>query len=96
MKTRLFTYVECPCGHRGALIESTDTRSSSDGEHQAWLRQLTHAGTYEGADGLFADMKPGCPACGRSLGPDDVVGRRELQGTDEVLRPPQTPLDAGR
>jgi len=96
MKTRIFTYVECPCGHRGALIESIDTRSSPDGGHQTWLRQLTRAGTYEGVDRLFAAMKPGCPVCGRSLGLDDVVRRSELQGTDEVLRPPQTPLRTGR
>lgn len=86
MKTRIFTYVECPCGHRGALIESIDAGVAPDGWYQAWLRKLTHAGTYDGGDGLFAEMRPGCPACGRSLGPDDVVGRSEWQRTGEVLR----------
>lgn len=86
MKTRIFTYVECQCGHRGALIETIDVGAFSNGWHKAWLRKLTHAGTYDGGDGLFAKLKPGCPACGRSLGPEDVVGRNELQGTGEVLR----------
>lgn len=86
MKTRTFTYVECPCGHRGALIETIETGIFSAGQHRAWLRGLTRAGTYDGEDGLFARMKPGCPACGRSLSPDHVVGRSELQGTGGVLR----------
>ncbi|MFM0653568.1 hypothetical protein [Paraburkholderia sediminicola] len=86
MKTRVFTYVKCPCGHRGALIETIDADVFTNGWHKVWLRKLNHAGTYQGGDGLFAKLKPGCPACGRSLGPDDVVGRNELQGTGEVLR----------
>ena len=86
MKTRIFTYVECSCGHRGALIETIDAGAFRAGWHQARLRKLTHAGTYDGENGLFAAMKPGCPACGRSLSPDDVAGRTELQGTGEVLR----------
>jgi hypothetical protein len=87
MKSRIFTYVECACGHRGALIETLNAGAFRVGGHQAWLRQLTHDGTYDGEDGLFADMKPACPVCCRSLSPDDVVGRSELQGTGEVLRP---------
>ncbi|MFM0557931.1 hypothetical protein P0D69_44470 [Paraburkholderia sediminicola] len=86
MKTRIFTYVECRCGHRGALIESLDVGDFPYRRYRTWLRNLAHTGRYDGGDGLFADTKPGCPACGRSLGPDDVVGRSELQGTDEVLR----------
>lgn len=86
MKTRIFTYVECPCGHRGALIETIETGVFPAGQHRTWLRKLTRAGTYDGGDVLFAKMKPGCPACGRSVGPADVVGRSELQGTGEVLR----------
>jgi hypothetical protein len=74
-------------GHRGALIESLDIGDFSDHRYRTWLRNLTHAGTYDGGDGLFAKMKPGCPACGRSLVPDDIVGRSELQGSGEVLRP---------
>jgi hypothetical protein len=69
------------------LIETVDSGVFRVGWHQAWLRNLTHAGTYDGADGLFYAMKPGCPVCGRSLSPADVVGRSELQGTGEVLRP---------
>jgi hypothetical protein len=86
MKTRIFTYAECPCGHRGALIETIDAGAFPSGSRKTRLRRLTHAGTYNGGDGLFLEIKPGCPACGRSLGPDDVVGRSELQGTGEVLR----------
>ena len=87
MKTRVFTYVECTCGHRGALIETLDVGDFKERRHRTWLRNLAHTGTYDGEDGLFEKMKPGCPACGRSLGPDDVVGRSELHGSDEVLRP---------
>lgn len=86
MKTRIFTYVECRCGHRGALIESLDEGDFPYRRYRTWLRNLTHAGRYDGGDALFAEMKPGCPTCGRSLGPDDVIGRSELQGTGEVLR----------
>jgi hypothetical protein len=85
MKTRIFTYVECSCGHRGALIETIEAGAFRAGSHQARLRKLTHAGTYDGEDNLFAAMKPGCPACGRSVSPADVVGRSELQGTGDVL-----------
>jgi hypothetical protein len=86
MKIRIFTYVECPCGHRGALIESSDAGVLPDGWRQTWLRKLTHAGSYDGGNDLFAEMTPGCPACGRSLGPDDVVGHSELRGTAKVMR----------
>lgn len=79
MKTRIFTHVECPCGHRGALIESIDANVAPDGWRQAWLRNLNHAGDYDGDNELFAETRPGCPACGRSLGPDNVVGRSETQ-----------------
>jgi hypothetical protein len=91
MKTRIFTYLECPCGHRGALIETIDAGVFSNGWHKAWLRGLTHTGTYDREDRLFAEMKPGCPACGRSLGPDDVVGRSELRDSGEVLRKKASP-----
>ncbi|MFL9912151.1 hypothetical protein [Paraburkholderia sp. RL17-337-BIB-A] len=87
MKTRIFTYVEWPCGHRGALIESLDIGDLSDRRHRTGLRNLTPSGTYDGGDGPFAKLKPGCPACGRSLDPDDVVGRSELHGSGEALRP---------
>ncbi|AJZ62235.1 hypothetical protein OI25_4898 [Paraburkholderia fungorum] len=87
MKTRIFTYVECPCGHRGAVIESLDIGDFQGPQYRTWLRDLNHAGTYEGVDRLFARAKPGCPACGRSLGPENVVGRSELEGSGAVLRP---------
>ena len=87
MKTRIFTYVACRCGHRGALIESLDVGDFPYRLCRTWLRNLTHTGTYDGGDALFSAMKPGCPACGRSLAPDDVVECRELQETGDVLRP---------
>ncbi|USU19277.1 hypothetical protein [Paraburkholderia fungorum] len=87
MKTRIFTYVECPCGHRGAVIESLDIGDFQGPQYRTWLRDLNHAGTYEGVDRLFTRAKPGCPACGRSLGPENVVGRSELEGSGAVLRP---------
>lgn len=86
MKTRIFTYVECPCGHRGAIIESIDEDAAPEGWRQAWLRNLNHRGDYDGEDELFAETRPGCPACGRSLEPGDVVGRSELKGTGALLR----------
>jgi hypothetical protein len=87
MKTRIFTYVECPCGHRGALIETLDVSDFQGPRYRTWRRNLTQTGAYDGTDGLFARTKPGCPACGRSIGPDNVVGRCELQGAGDVLRP---------
>ena len=85
MKTRIFTYIECSCGHRGALIETIGANAFRTGARHAWVRGLTHAGVYDGADSLFAELKPGCPTCSQSLGPADVVGRSELQGIDEVM-----------
>lgn len=87
MKARIFTYVECPCGHRGAIIESLYVGDFQSPRYRTWLRSLNHAGAYEGGDGLFAEAKPACPACGRSLSPENVVGRRALEGAGEVLRP---------
>lgn len=86
MKIRIFTYVACRCGHRGALIESLDVGDLPDRRYRTWVRSLTHAGTYKGGNGLFAAMTPGCPACGQSLDPNDVVGHRTLEGADGVLR----------
>lgn len=69
----------------GAIVESFEDRTVSEGRYQAWLRDLAHAGTYDGLDELFAETKPGCPFCGRSLGPEDIVGRSEVGGAAEVL-----------
>jgi hypothetical protein len=95
MKSRIFIYVACECGHRGALIETFNQAGSPDHRYRIWLRNLSHAGTYQGNAQPFARAKPGCPQCGRSLGPDDIVGRSELQGTDELLFP-KTVDDAAR
>lgn len=84
MKTRIFTYLACECGHRGAIIESVDAGASPDGWYQACLHNLTHTGAYEGFDELFAETRPGCPKCRRSLSPDDVVGRSALPGVAEL------------
>lgn len=86
MKTRIFTYVECACGHQGALIETIDTDAFRRDVHRGCLRDLVSTGTYEGNDALFAMLKPACPECERSLSPDDMIGRSELHQTDEVFR----------
>lgn len=86
MKTRIFPYLACSCGQRGAIVESSEERASPDGWYQAWLRGLKHNGTYDGMDELFAETKPGCPVCGRSLGPENIIGRNEASGAAEVLR----------
>jgi hypothetical protein len=86
MKTRIFTYLACSCGHRGAIVESSEERTSPGGWYQAWLRDLKHNGTYDGMEELFAETKPGCPVCGRSLGPENIIGRNEVSGAAEVLR----------
>ncbi|MGY6122527.1 hypothetical protein ACW9YQ_19535 (plasmid) [Paraburkholderia strydomiana] len=66
----------CPCGHRGCIVESAD-ENAVPAWHFNFVRSLSHAGDYEGLDPLFADVKPACPACGKSLGPEHVVARVE-------------------
>lgn len=51
----------------------------------AWLRDLSNKGTYEGIDSLFAETSPSCSKCGRSLGPENVVGHSELDEAAELL-----------
>lgn len=86
MKTRIFTYLACSCGHRGAIVESFEDLTWSGGWYQAWLRDLTHTGTYDGMDELFAETKPGCPMCGRSLGPENIIGRNKVRGAVAPVR----------
>ncbi|RKT21145.1 hypothetical protein B0G69_4521 [Paraburkholderia sp. RAU2J] len=77
MKTRAITYVQCPCGHAGSIIESFGDESTSGGWYLSCLRDLSHGGNYDGLDPLFADTTPACPMCGRSLSPEHVVERGE-------------------
>ncbi|MGF6768747.1 hypothetical protein P3T18_001217 [Paraburkholderia sp. GAS199] len=93
MKTRIFTYLACGCGHHGTIVESFELSASNDGWYQAWLRNLSHAGHYDALDELFAETTPGCPICGQSLGPEHIVGRSVQPGLAE-LRPDQREANA--
>ncbi|MGF6722172.1 hypothetical protein P3T43_001519 [Paraburkholderia sp. GAS41] len=86
MKSRIFTYVACECGHLGAIIETFNERKV-DRRYRVWRRNLSNVGIYEGDDPLFAATKPACPECGRNLGPEHIVAQSELHGTDELLLP---------
>lgn len=71
MKVRFITYVNCPCGHRGSIVESI----YDDGQSHWYLttlRGLSHTGHYDGANSLFAENTPACTACGLSLTPENV------------------------
>lgn len=85
MKTHTFTHVACTCGHRGAIVETRDP-TPPEGWYHVWLRGLCPGGTYEGIDNLFAETKPLCPQCGRSLTPEDAVERTEMN--EAALLPP--------
>jgi hypothetical protein len=66
MLTRKFTYVTCPCGHRGVIVETRNAGPRLAAWYMASLRDLEHKGTYDGLDDLFAEMSPSCPKCGAS------------------------------
>lgn len=87
MKQRIFTYLSCECGHRGAIVESIAPVVSAMVWYQAWLRDLSHNGSYDGLDELFAETTPACPACGRSLGPEHIVARSEPHSPGELTFP---------
>nr|WKF60778.1 hypothetical protein HUO10_005300 [Paraburkholderia busanensis] len=95
MRTRMFTYLVCDCGHRGAIIECMDSTAPLESWYQTWLRNLSRTGSYHGDDELFTDTKPGCPVCGRSLGPAQVVGRSTLYGLAELVFPDRGSHAAG-
>ncbi|WP_250866596.1 hypothetical protein [Caballeronia sp. INSB1] len=88
MKVGIITHVNCPCGHRGSIVESI-----YDDGHSHWYRAtlqgLSDNGHYDGTDRLFADNTPACSACGRSLTPDDVDSSefmtRQLRRQAEVV-----------
>ncbi|CAD6537770.1 hypothetical protein LMG28727_03499 [Paraburkholderia kirstenboschensis] len=95
MKRLMVFNLLCPCGHRGCIVESTD-ESAVPAWHFNFVRRLSHTGDYEGLDPIFADVKPACPDCGTSLGPEHVVARVELpvtggnmpRATSGVMPPP--------
>ena len=71
MLTRKFTYVTCPCGHRGVIVETGNAEQRA-AWYMASLRDLEHKGAYDGLDDLFAEMSPSCPKCGASLTPSHI------------------------
>lgn len=68
------TYVTCPCGHRGSIVESSYDDSRSHW-YLATLCGLSHKGIYDGLDPLFSETTPSCPACGQSLGPEHATAQ---------------------
>ncbi|MGF6298016.1 hypothetical protein OKW42_001346 [Paraburkholderia sp. WC7.3d] len=88
MKTHTFTYVACTCGHRGSIVQTYDPTPPA-GWYHAWLRDLSSGGAYEGIDELFAENRPSCPECGRSLTPQDVVGHSELNEDAQLKLAPR-------
>jgi hypothetical protein len=77
MTRRRITHISCPCGHRGSIVESMDDDASTNW-YFASLRGLSHGGTYDGIDELFAELTPACPKCGLSLSPEHVIPTEEL------------------
>ena len=71
MLTRKFTYVTCPCEHRGVIVETGNAEQRA-AWYMASLRDLEHKGAYDGLDDLFAEMSPSCPKCGASLTPSHI------------------------
>jgi hypothetical protein len=70
----------------GAIVQTYDP-TSAHGWYHVWLRDLSGNGTYEGVDDLFAETKPACPKCARSLTPLNVIGRSELDEAAEIMYP---------
>jgi hypothetical protein len=60
MTVRTTTHVDCPCGHRGSIVESKHDDSRSHW-YLATMRGLSHSGQYDGLDRLFAETTPACP-----------------------------------
>jgi hypothetical protein len=77
VKTLTLFNLLCPCGHRGCVVQSAD-ENAVPAWHFNFVRSLSHTGDYEGLDPIFADVKPACPDCGTSLGPEHIVARLEL------------------
>ncbi len=72
MTSRIITYLTCPCGHRGSIVESSNDDSRSHW-YLATLCGLSHKGMYDGLDPLFSETTPSCPVCGQSLGPEHTT-----------------------
>jgi hypothetical protein len=90
MPVRTITHLACSCGHEGSIVESR-----SDDSHIAWylatLRALSHNGTYDGLDPLFAETTPSCPECGASLGPEHVVSFAARCGAESMNKVDKRP-----
>lgn len=89
MTTRTITYVACPCGHMGSIVENR-SEDASAGWSLVTLRSLLHKGNYDGLDPLFADTTPSCPDCGASLGPEHIDLARSLTSTSVLRETPAT------
>jgi hypothetical protein len=70
MTMRTFTRLQCPCGHKGSIVESENDQPYSKEWSSTSLRDLDSKGTYAGPNELFTKMQPSCPKCGLSLNPN--------------------------
>ena len=58
MTMRTFTWLQCSCGHKGAIVESENDQPYSKEWTSVGLRELESKGQYNGPDELFAKLKP--------------------------------------
>jgi len=72
MTMRTFTKLQCPCSHKGEIVESENDQPYSKEWSSVSLRDLDSKGTYSGQNALFRKMRPSCPKCGMSLSPDHI------------------------
>lgn len=73
MTMRTFTWLQCNCGHKGAIVESENDQPYSKEWSSTSLRDLDSKGLYNGPNELISSMKPSCPKCGASLSPSNQV-----------------------
>ncbi|WP_375749987.1 hypothetical protein [Vibrio sp. HN007] len=73
MTYRVFTKLQCPCGHVGQIVESENDQPFSREWSRTSLRDLDNKGDYSGKHGLISRMKPSCPKCGTSLTPEHII-----------------------
>lgn len=73
MTMRTFTWLQCFCGHRGAIVESENDQPYSKEWSRTSLRDLESGGTYHGPYALISEIRPSCPKCKATLTPDNII-----------------------